>query len=82
MFLTYVHVQRLAIASVSADRRGHNNQLVLRNEIANAALFAGRFVAWVSLNVEFQRCDQGQDKGEEELEDEEHIDVSRPVAAV
>lgn len=77
-----MHVQRLPIASASTDGGGHNHQLVLRNKVPDAALFARRLVARMGLDVEFQRGDKRQEESEEELECEEHIGVSRLEAAV
>jgi hypothetical protein len=77
---TYVHVQCLTITSASADRRSHNNQLVLCDKIPDAALFACGFVAGVGLNVEFKSCNKRQEEGEEELECEKHIGGRRQEA--
>jgi hypothetical protein len=70
---TYVHVQCLAIASTSADRGGHNDQLVLCDKIPNAALFACGFVARVGLDVELEGCNERQEEGKEKLECEKHV---------
>jgi hypothetical protein len=75
-----VHVQCLAIASASADRRSHNDQLVLCNKIPNAALFARGFVARVGLDVEFQGSNERQEESEEELECEKHVGGRRQEA--
>jgi hypothetical protein len=75
-----VHVQCLAIASASADRRGHNDQLVFCDKIPNAALFARGFVARVGLDVEFEGCNERQEEGEEKLECENHVGGRRQEA--
>ena len=68
-----MHIQRLTIPPAATNSRRHNNELVLRDEIPNAALLAGRLVARVGLDVEFQRRDEREQEGEEELEGEEHF---------
>ena len=75
-----MHVQCLAISSASTDSRSDNDKLVLCDKVPNAALFAGRLVTRVSLDVEFQGRDKGQEEGEEKLEGEEHVDECRQVA--
>jgi hypothetical protein len=70
---TYVHVQCLSIASASARSRCYHDQLILSNKVTNASLFACRLVARVGLDVEFERCHEGQDESEEELEGEKHL---------
>ena len=80
LMFTYVHVQRLSVTPASADRRSHDDQLVLCDKVPNASLFARRLVAGVGLNVEFQSCNEGQEEGEKELECEEHVDGRRQEA--
>ena len=70
---TYVHIQCLSIASASARSRCYHDQLVFSDKVANAALFACRLVARVGLNIEFERCHERQEEGEEELEGEKHV---------
>jgi hypothetical protein len=77
---TYVHIQCLTITSASADRRSHNDQLVLSDKVPNASLFACRLVARVGLDVEFESCNEGQEEGEKELECKEHVDGRRQEA--
>jgi hypothetical protein len=50
----YMHVQYLSITSVARYSGGDNDELVLCDEIADAAFFAGRFVARVGLDVELE----------------------------
>ena len=70
---TYVHVQCLSIASTSARSRCYHDQLIFGDKVADAALFACRLVARVGLDVEFERCHERQEEGEEELEGEKHV---------
>lgn len=72
-----MHVQCLSITPASADRRGHNDQLVLCDKVPNTSLFACRLVARVGLDVEFKGCNEGQKEGKKELECEEHVDGRR-----
>lgn len=79
---TYVHVQCLTITPASTNCRSHNDQLVLRDKVPDASLFARRLVARVGLDIEFESCNEGQEKGEKELEYEEHIDGRRQEAVM
>jgi len=49
-----VDVQHLPIATAAADNGGHDDELVLGDEVADAAFLAGRFGAWVCLDVELE----------------------------
>lgn len=75
-----MHVQRLAVTPTSADRRSHDDQLVLCDKVPNASLFARRFVARVGLDVEFQGRNKGEEEGEEKLDCEKHVGVGRQAA--
>jgi hypothetical protein len=79
---TYVHIQCLSIASASARSRCYHDQLVFSDKVANAALFACRLVARVGLNIEFERCHERQEEGEEELEGEKHVGEFRLDEAI
>lgn len=52
--MTYVHVEYLPIASIAADSRCYNDELVLRAEIPYASLFARGLVARMRGDVEFE----------------------------
>lgn len=53
-------IEHHAITSLAADDGRNDDKLVLGDEIADASLLAGRFVAWVGLNIELERGDEGQ----------------------
>jgi len=58
-----MHIQRLPIPPLPVNRRGHDNQLVFGDKVPDTALFACGFVAWMGLDVEFQRGHEGQHEG-------------------
>jgi hypothetical protein len=51
---TYMDIQLLAISPVSIHIRRDNDELILCDEIPYTALFAGRLVAVMRLDVEFE----------------------------
>lgn len=63
-----MHIQRLPIPSIPAHRRRNDNELILSDEIANAAFFRCGFVARMRLDFEFERGDEGEEEGEEQPE--------------
>lgn len=56
---THVHVQRLAVPLIPADSGGNDDELVLGDEVADAAFFARGLSAGMGLDVEFQGAGEG-----------------------
>jgi hypothetical protein len=61
---TYVHVHCLSIAAVSVQVRRHHDELVVRDEVPDAALVLGRLVAVYGVQIEFEGCGEGREEEE------------------
>lgn len=74
-----MHVQAHAVAAPTVSDGGDDDQLVLHDEVADASLFAGRLVARVSLDVEFEGVSEGQADEEEQAAQspEQHLHGGR-----